>query len=140
MNGSQNGLEWYDYQHWRRQVVGQDVNVARVVQLNHRWILFSLLEGHYRASRSLENHLVASFARCVELGIRLRERARRDDSSCYARVTAVTARGLFKVAAIAAPIMQIIVHTADRIVATTPHARLKTRAEQPRYKKKPMDD
>jgi hypothetical protein len=32
---------------------------------------------------------------------------------------------LFKVAAIAAPIAQIVVHTADENVATTPHARLK---------------
>ena len=43
----------------------------------------------------------------------------------HARVTAVTACGLFKMAAIAAPIAQIIVQTADKNVATTPHARLK---------------
>jgi hypothetical protein len=37
----------------------------------------------------------------------------------------VTARGLFKVAAIAAPIAQIIVYSADKSVATIPRARLK---------------
>jgi hypothetical protein len=37
----------------------------------------------------------------------------------------VTACGLFKVAAIAAPIAQIIVYTADKSVAITSHARLK---------------
>jgi hypothetical protein len=63
-----NGHQWYDYEDWRRQVVGQDVNVARVVQLNHRWIFFGLLEGDYRALRSLENHLVVSFARFVQPG------------------------------------------------------------------------
>jgi len=42
-----------------------------------------------------------------------------------ARAIAVTQCGLFKVAAIAATIAEIGVHTADKNVATTPHARLK---------------
>lgn len=47
----------------------REPNDARVVRLEfYPWILFSLLEGHYRASRSLENRLAASFARFVELG------------------------------------------------------------------------
>ena len=96
MNGSQNGHQWYDYEDWRRQVVGQDVNVARVVQLNHRWIFFSLLEGHYRASRSLENRLGASFARFVQPGFAYANEPDAMIPRPHLRVTTVTQCGLFR--------------------------------------------
>jgi hypothetical protein len=58
-------------------------------------------------------------------GIRPRDEPDAMILRAHVRAIAVTARGLFKVAAIAAPIAQIIVHTADKNVATTLHARVK---------------
>ena len=74
-------------------------------------------------------------------GIRLRDEPDAMIPRPHARVITVTARGLFKVAAIAAAIAQIAVQTADKNVATTPHARLKIpRGGARQYKRKPADD
>ena len=50
----------------------------------------------------------------------------------YARVITVTACGVLHVAAIAAPIAQIIVHAADKNVATSPEGKVENPARRRR--------